>query len=135
MNAATYLSGLPAFLSYFGVAVGLLLAFAFVYSAITPHHEFRLIREGKTAAAVAFGGTLLGFVLPLHSAISHSVNLIDCALWGGVAFVVQIVTFFALRMLITDLPDRISRDEVASGVFVATTSLAVGLLNAACMTY
>lgn len=135
MNAATYLSGLPAFLSYFGVAIGLLLAFAFVYSAITPHHEFRLIREGKTAAAVAFGGTLLGFVLPLHSAISHSVNLIDCALWGGVAFVVQIVTFFVLRMVIKDLPERISRDEVASGVFVASASLAVGILNAACMTY
>jgi len=130
-NAATYLSGL----CYFGVSVALLLAFVFVYSAITPHHEFRLIREGKNAAALAFGGSLLGFVLPLHSAISHSVNLIDCALWGGVAFVVQILTFFVLRMVIKDLPERISRDEVASGVFVATTSLAVGVLNAACMTY
>ena len=134
MNAATYLAGLPNFLAYFGVSVGLLLAFALVYSAITPHHEFRLIREGKNAAALAFGGSLLGFVLPLHSAISHSVNLIDCALWGGVAFVVQILTFFALRLVIRDLPQRISRDESASGVFAASVSIAVGLLNAACMT-
>lgn len=135
MNAATYLAGLPAFLAYFGVAVALLLGFALVYSAVTPHHEFRLIREGKSAAALAFGGSLLGFVLPLHSAISHSVNLVDCALWGLVAFVVQIATFFALRLVLPDLPARIARDEVASGVFVASASLAVGLLNAACMSY
>jgi putative membrane protein len=134
MNAATYLAGLPSFLAYFAVSIGLLLAFALVYSAITPHHEFRLIREGKNAAAVAFGGSLLGFVLPLHSAISHSVNLVDCALWGGVAFVVQLATFFALRLVIRDLPQRITRDELASGVFVACVSIAVGLLNAACMT-
>jgi len=134
MNTDAYLAGLPNFLGYFGVSIALLLAFAFVYSLATPHAEFKLIREGKTAAAIAFSGSLLGFVLPLHSAISHSVNLVDCTLWGVVAFVVQIATFFVLRFVIGDLAQRITRDEVASGVVVASVSIAVGLLNAACMT-
>ncbi len=129
-----YLAGLPAFLAYFGVSVALLISFGFVYSKLTPHHEFDLIKANKSAGAVAFGGSLLGFVLPLLSAISNSVSLVDCILWGVVAFVIQILTFFCLRLFIRDLGQRIAKDEMASGVFVAFTSVAVGALNAASMT-
>lgn len=135
MNATAYLSGVPNFLAYFALSIVLLLLFAFVYSRLTPHHEFVLIKENKSAAAIAFGGSLLGFVLPLHSAISNSVSLVDCALWGVVALIVQLLTFLALRLFIGDLSARIARDEVASGIFVAAAAVSVGLLNAACMTY
>ena len=135
MKAAFYLAGLPNFLAYFGVAIVMLLIFSVVYSRLTPHHEFALIRENKSAAAIAFGGSLLGFVLPLFSAISNSVSLIDCVIWGFVALVFQLLTFFCLRFFLKDLSQRIARDEVASGIFVATSSIAVGLLNAACMSY
>lgn len=135
MNPATYLAGLPEFLAYFGVAVALLAAFVFVYTLITPHKEWHLIKADTPAAAVAYGGSILGFVLPLHSAISNSVNLIDCVLWGLVALVVQILTFFVLRLLIKDLPARLSNGELSSGILVASLSIAVGILNAASMTY
>lgn len=135
MSPATYLAGLPSFLAYFGVAVALLVAFAFVYTHITPHREWELIKADKPGAAIAYGGSMIGFVLPLHSAISHSVNLIDCVLWGLVAFVVQIAVFFALRLFIRDLPARIGNGEMAAGIFVAAVSIAVGVLNAASMTY
>jgi putative membrane protein len=135
MNPATYLAGLPAFLAYFGIAVLLLAAFAYLYTHATPYKEWQLIKANNPAAAVAYGGSILGFVLPLHSAISNSVNLIDCVLWGIVALVVQIATFFIVRLLIRDLPARIERGEIASGIFVAALSMAVGVLNAASMTY
>lgn len=134
-EAATYLAGLPAFFAYFGTGAVLLALFVYLYSSVTPHHEWRLIKANEPAAAVAFSGSVLGFVLPLHSAISHSVNLVDCLLWGAVALVVQIATFFVIRILIRDLPERISRGEMASAVLVATLSVAAGLLNAASMTY
>ena len=57
--------GLPAFLSYFGSAMLLLLLFGFIYTRLTAHDEFELIRHGKSAAAVALGGSLLAFALPL----------------------------------------------------------------------
>jgi putative membrane protein len=135
MNIATYLAGLPAFLSYFGIAIALLLAFAFIYAWATPHHEFALIRENKSAASIAFGGSLIGFVLPLHSAISNSVSMVDCLLWGLVALLIQLLTFMALRIFIRDLPQRIARDEIASGIFSASVAISVGVLNAACMTW
>jgi len=135
MNITEYLLGLPSFLAYFVLAVALLAAFAFVYTKLTPHHEWLLIKQNVPAAAIAFGGSLIGFTLPLHSAISHSVNLLDCALWGAVAFVVQILTFVVLRRFIPNISERIAHDETASGIFVATASICVGLLNAASMSY
>jgi putative membrane protein len=135
MNTTDYLSGLPNFLAYFSLSVVLMMAFAFIYSKLTPHHEWQLIRENNQAASIAFGGSLIGFTLPLHSAISHSVNLLDCALWAGIAFVIQIITFIAVRRFIPNISERIHNNESASAIFVATASICVGLLNAASMSY
>jgi putative membrane protein len=126
--------GLPAFLTYFAIAIVLLLLFAVIYTRLTAHDEFALIRQGKSAAAVALGGSLVAFVLPLCSAIVHSVSLVDFVIWGLIAMAIQIATFFAVRILLPDLSRRISNDEMAAGLFVALTSIAVGAINAACMT-
>lgn len=133
-NWTLSLVGLPAFLMYFAVAVGLLLLFALIYTRITAHDEFALIREGKSAAAVALGGSLIAFVLPLCSAIIHSVSLADFLIWAGIALVIQLATFFAVRIFIPNLSQRIAHNEMASGLFVALASIAVGAINAACMT-
>jgi putative membrane protein len=126
--------GLPSFLSYFGIAILLLLLFGFVYTRLTAHDEFELIRHGKPAAAIALGGSLLAFALPLCSAIVHSVSLIDFLIWGVIAMVIQIATFFGVRVFVTNLSQRITNNEVSAGLFVALTSLSVGAINAACMT-
>jgi putative membrane protein len=135
MNATASLAGLPAFLSYFGLSIALLVLFCAIYVQLTPQREFALIRANSGAAALAFGGSLLGFCLPLHSAISHSVGLVDCAIWGAIALGVQLLAFAALRVLIGDLPRRIAANETAAGGFVAAVSVGVGLLNAASMSY
>ncbi len=135
MNTTDYLLGLPNFLAYFSLSVVLMMAFAFIYSKLTPHHEWQLIKQNNQAASIAFGGSLIGFTLPLHSAISNSVNLLDCALWAGIAFVVQIITFIAVRRFIPNISERIHNNESASAIFVATASICVGLLNAASMSY
>jgi putative membrane protein len=126
--------GLPAFLSYFAIAILLLLLFGFIYTRLTAHDEFELIRHGKSAAAIALGGSLLAFALPLCSAIIHSVSLVDFVIWGVIAMVIQVGTFFAVRIFLTNLSQRISDNELSAGLFVALASLSVGAINAACMT-
>jgi putative membrane protein len=126
--------GLPAFLSYFAIAMLLLLLFGFIYTRLTAHDEFELIRHGKSAAAIALGGSLLAFALPLCSAIIHSVSLVDFVIWGVIAMVIQIGTFFAVRIFVANLSQRITNNEVSAGLFVALASLSVGAINAACMT-
>lgn len=130
-----YLGGVPAFLSYFAIGAGLIVLFCLVYVRLTPHAEFALIKENKPAAAIAFGGALIGFALPLHAAISHAVSLLDCVLWGVVALIVQLFAFFAVRIVISDLPGRIARDERAAGIYSAAVAISVGLVNSASMTY
>lgn len=130
-----YVAGLPAFLAYFATGLGALAAFSAVYSALTPQHELRLIRSGNSAAIVAFLGAILGFSLPLASAAANSVSLVDFIIWALIGAVFQGAAFGAAWWFMRDLPERITRGEVAAGLWSAGLSLAIGLLNAACMTY
>ncbi len=136
---ALYLQGLPLFFLYLSIAVLLLVTFMICYSKLTPHHEWSLIRQGNTAASIAYGGSILGFVIPLHSAMSHSVSLLDFVLWGVVAFVVQLATFFTIKLVLRrsgeSLAQHITEDHRAYGILVASVSVAVGLLNAASMAW
>jgi putative membrane protein len=129
------IAGLPEFLSFFFLAILLLGLFGRIYSWLTPHDEVALIKSNNTAAAIAFGGALVGFALPLASAITHSISLADCAIWGAIALVIQSLTFVAVRLTIRQLPQRITNGEVAAGVFSACCSIAVGLINSASMTF
>lgn len=129
------LAGLPAFLSYFATAIGLLVLFLLVYIFITPYREIALIRAGNVAAAASLGGALLGFVLPLASAIAHSVSLIDMAIWGLIALVVQLLVYLGARLVLPGLDRDIPAGQIATGVLLAALSLAIGILNAACMSY
>jgi putative membrane protein len=134
-TALTSLAGLPAFAAYFCLAVVLLLLFIRLYTWVTPHDEFGLIRANNPAAAIAFAGAIIGFAWPLSSAITHSMSLLDCAIWGGVALVVQVLTFIISSAALKQLPQRITQGELAAGMFSAGCSITVGMLNAACMSY
>ena len=134
-TALSSLTGLPSFLAYFALAIVSLLLFIRLYSWVTPHDEFGLIRANNPAAAVAFAGALIGFAWPLSSAITHSLSLLDCAIWGAVALVVQVLTFFVSQLALKQLPERITKGDIAAGIFSAGCSISVGMLNAACMSY
>jgi len=127
--------GVDDFLVYFASALVLVAVFLSVYVWFTPYREFALIRQGNVAAALSLSGALLGFVVPLASAIAHSVAWWDMLLWGAVALVVQLLSYFAVRMLVPTLARDISEGKVAQGVLLGTISLAIGILNAASMTY
>ena len=128
------LNDLPWFLAYMFTSVILTLVYMVVYSWITPHPEIKLIKENNMAASTAFAGSLIGFCLPLASAMTNSVSIIDCVIWGIVAIIVQVVIFFLVRLPIPKISDRIEKGELASGFWLGATSLAGGVLNAASMT-
>lgn len=134
-SIAASTAGLPEFLAYLAVSAVLVLVYIVVYSAITPHNEFGLIRENNMAAAVAFSGSLLGFVIPLSAAVTNSTSLGDCAVWGLVALVVQIAAYLLLRVPVSNLSGRIAEGQIAAGIWLGAGSLAAGMVNAACMSY
>lgn len=127
------LATFPNFIAYFVFGAVLVALFLFLYSRITPHREFVLICEGNCAASVALSGGLLGFVVPLASVIAHSGSIVEVVVWGIVAMVIQLGGFLAARMVLTRLPQAIESGNVADGIFLAALSLALGILDAACM--
>jgi putative membrane protein len=128
-------SGLAAFFGYFAASVVLLVLFCAVYLRVTPYAELQLVKEGKTAPAISFGGAVIGFVLPLASAITHSVSFLDMALWALVALVVQVVVFLVLKACLPGAVRGIAEDRMGPAIVVAVFSTATGVLNAACMTW
>jgi putative membrane protein len=127
-------SGIPAFLLYFGLGGVLTICFALVYSRLTAHDELALIRQGNMAAAIALGGNLLGFSIPLDKAIAQAIGLLDCLVWAGVALAVQAAIYVCVRMLIPELSAKIEQNNTAAALFLGLVAIAGGMLNAAAMT-
>jgi putative membrane protein len=78
---------------------------------------------------------LIGFAMPLSSAIIYSRNIGDCIVWGLVALVVQIIVYYLVRIILPDLSKRIAGGEISAALFLGCASLAAGLINAASMSY
>ncbi|WGM31983.1 DUF350 domain-containing protein [Brevundimonas sp. NIBR11] len=135
MDWFAFQTGATAFVIAFAAAGVFTLAFKLIYQWVTPYHERTLIRDGNPAAAIALGGALIGYVLPLASALSHTVSLTEFAAWATLAGVIQIVVFVIVsKLAFKNLAERIEKGEVASSIYLASISICVGLLNAACMT-
>ena len=130
-----YLLGLPAFFSYFAIGAILLLLYITIYNAVTPLNEWQLIQANDTAAAIALAGSIVGFCLPLASAIENAQSYTDCLLWGVIALIVQLVAFFVVRMFLPRLVERLKTGEIAAGIILAAICISVGMLNAASMTF
>ena len=131
---ATFLENLSEFLIFLSVASVLVLLFVFVYTRITRHNELDLIKKNSTAAAVAFSGSLIGFALPLASTMIDSVNVVELALWGVIALIVQVLVYLLIRLPMPRISERIEADEVAAGIWLGACSMVAGILNAASMT-
>ena len=135
MDWFAFQTGATAFVIAFAAAGVFTVAFKLIYQWITPYHERTLIRDGNPAAAIALGGALIGYVLPLASALSHTVSLMEFAAWATLAGVIQIGVFVLIsRLAFRNLATRIEAGEIAAAIYLASISICVGLLNAACMT-
>ncbi|MDP6967577.1 MAG: DUF350 domain-containing protein [Gammaproteobacteria bacterium] len=131
------LMGLADFVIYFGVSLILLLGFKWAYTLVTPHDEWQLVKERQSvAAAIGLAGAVIGFAIALAGAASNSVSVPDFVIWGIVALLAQLLAFAILRFtFMPKIVERIDNDEISAGIMLAGVSVAVGLLNAACMTY
>jgi len=129
------IAGLPWFALYLAATLVLFLVFLVIYLRITPYREIELIREGNSAAAASISGAMLGFVIPLANAVVQSANIADMVLWGVIALIVQLLVYSVVTRIIPDIGRGIPEGKVAEGVFLGALSVAIGILNAACITY
>lgn len=126
---------LPDFVLFFSGSLVLVGLYLLVYTLATSHNEFGLIRQNNVAAALSLGLSLTGFALPLSSAVVHSTSILDLAIWGVVAIVVQLIVYMLVRLVLPNLSSRIAGGELASALFLGAASLAAGVINAAAMSF
>ena len=129
------LSGIIPFALYFAAAIAMLLIFMKIYMIMTPHDEMALIKENNVAASLVLSGAFLGFSLPLASAAANSLSIVDFIVWGVIACIAQLIVYQIFRRFYPKITSRIESGEMAISTKLATISVTVGLLNAACITY
>ena len=127
------ISTLPSFAAFFAVATLVVAVFLAVYLWATPYPEIALVREGNVAAAVSLAGTLVGLALPVANVVRNSHALLDVAVWGVIACLVQLLAYALARIALPHLAGDIRAGKVAPAIVLAALSIAVALVNAACM--
>ena len=127
--------GLAEFAVYFGMGLGFMAVYLVLYLYATPHREITLIRGDNLPAAVVLAGALLGFAVPLASALRVANGLLDVAAWAFMALVAQLAAYALVALLLKDFSKRINRGEMAAAVLAGSIHLGVGLINSAAMSF
>lgn len=128
------LATIPNFLLFFTVAITLTVSFLALYVYITPYNEIRLIKNGNVASAISFSGTILGLAIVMYNCVVYSHSLKEMAVWGVVGLAIQLIVWVGINFAFGDLNKAISEDEcVADGIILATSSIGVGIIQAACL--
>ena len=130
---ATLQMGLPVLAGQFAATLALLGIGMACYMALTPFNEWRLVQEGNAAAGIVVAGTLVALALPLAATLATSVLVLDIVLWGLVALVIQLATFFVAATLLRGLRAMIEAGNVAAALVLIGIQVAVALLNAGAM--
>ncbi|WP_144639683.1 DUF350 domain-containing protein [Bordetella genomosp. 13] len=123
-----------AYLIYLVSALVLLGVFAMVYSRITHFDEMALIRQGNGAAALSYCGALVGFSLTLFSSIASHATWQMFIVWALGAMATQVLVYLVVSRVIGGMNQAIHENNTAMGGLMGGIALAVGIVNAACLT-
>ena len=126
------------FIIFFLTALALVVVFLYLYALVTPYDDYKLIFEDNNiAAALGFGGAIIGDSIPLYSALVNSVSYTDFVIWGVIAILIQLIFALVVTRISGkySLESKISQGVVPVGILMAFLSICIGLLNAGSMSY
>lgn len=126
-----FASGFPVTLAHAGISLVLLVVGAALYAVLTPYREISEIREGNAAAAVSFGGVLVGLAAPLAVSLLASTSIEELAIWGAATTAVQLLVFRLTDFLLAGLPQRVEEGDVSAAVLLVAAKLAGAMLLSA----
>jgi len=136
MEALSFLAeGLLGFVIYFGLSLLALVAFGKIYIRFTPWDDWALVKEKNGAAAFALTGAMIGFSIALGSAATNSISVLDFVVWAIIALIAQVLAYRIVRYFMPLISQRIEGDEWPAGMVLGGMSIAIGILNAASMSY
>ncbi len=126
-----FAAGFPATIAHAAVSLVLLGLGSTAYAMMSPYREIAEIRDGNTAAAVSFGGVLLGLAAPLAFSLAASTSIEELGLWGVAVVAVQLLLFRLVDFVLKGLPQRVQEGELSGAVVLVAARLACALVLAA----
>ncbi len=126
-----FAAGFPQTLAHAGVSLCLLAAGSVAYALLTPHREIQEIRDGNAAAAVSYGGVIIGLAIPLAVSLMASTSIVELAIWGAAVTALQLLLFRIADFALRGLPERVEEADVSAAVLLVAAKLAASLLVAA----
>jgi putative membrane protein len=123
-------SGLWVLLPQLAVTLALLALGVAIYQLITPFDERAMVAQGNLAGGVTLGGSVLALSIPLAATLATSHAIIDIAVWGVVALLLQLVALAVATLLLRGLRRNIEAGNVAAALALIGIQLAVALVNA-----
>ena len=126
-----FAAGFPVTLAHAAISLLLLVVGAMIYAFLTPYREIQEIRDGNAAAAVSYGGVLIGLAIPLAVSLTASTSIEELAVWGASITAVQLLVFRLTDFILRGLPQRVEEGEVSAAVLLVAAKLASALLLAA----
>lgn len=125
-----FAAGFPVALLHTGATLLLLILGATIYLMLSPYKEISHIREGNSAAAVAFGGALVAISIPLAVALTSSTTAKEILVWGFATLAVQLLIYRLTDLMLAGLQQRIHEGEVSASVLLVSAKLAVAIIIA-----
>jgi putative membrane protein len=125
------------FVTYFGVALILLVVGLVIMELTTKNKEYKLIAEGNKAASYLLGGRVLALSIVLYSALANAISLFDLVIWGSIAVIAQVIVFYLAELLTPNfnVVKAIDDNNEAVGIFLMLLSIAIGVVIAGSITY
>ena len=119
---------------FLSASFALLVAFTLLYVRITPYDELELIHKDNQAAAFALSGAVIGFSIMLGAVVRQSHMVTEMLLWAVIGTALQLALWWVLHFWIGGLEKRMAQGDTASGVTLGGFSVAIGVVNASCLT-
>jgi putative membrane protein len=126
-----FAAGFPLVLLHAAAAIGLLALGCAAHVLLGRVRELPLIRDGNAAAAISFGGVMIGLALGQAASLFAAHALIEVAIWGASILLVQLLAFRLIDMLFAGLPERIGEGDVAAAGLLVAGKLALAMILAA----
>lgn len=130
---AHLLSVLPTFLAQFAIALATLAVAVAVVLRATPADELALVRAGNLAAAVWTAGTVVAMAMPIGAALQFSHGTAEVAVWGGLAALIQIATYFVAAAIVGKTRATLEAGELPSALLVVAIQIGVAFVTAAAL--
>jgi putative membrane protein len=131
-EVTAFFQGFPLTLLHAAITLVILFLASALYAMTTPYKEITAIRDGNGAAAVAFGGVIVGLAIPLALSMNASGATVEIAIWGAATALVQLLAFRVTDFMLMGLPSRVYHDgEVPAAVLLVSAKLAVAFIFAA----